>query len=162
VLLNGSLWSGLLCLVLPLAALGLAFIWWLLSRQPGPAEDKGTRPVTPPPPRGPYLEGIGTAGPRRLYLSPQGSIIGRAPGGDGVDLLIDQAFPNWETVSRRHARIYLCNDEWAVEDLGSLNGVYVNGRRTGHNLLRDGWQVDIGGVQFVFRTGNGRRDDEMS
>lgn len=68
-----------------------------------------------------------------------------------TDLTITQDFARWETVSKYHARIYRLTDHWIVEDLNSMNGVYVNGKRTGRNLLRDGWQLDIGGVGFVFR-----------
>jgi pSer/pThr/pTyr-binding forkhead associated (FHA) protein len=42
---------------------------------------------------------------------------------------------------------------WIVEDLGSQNGVYVMGRRTGRNQLQDGWSLSIGGVPFVFHIG---------
>jgi hypothetical protein len=28
--------------------------------------------------------------------------------------------------------------------------VYVQGRRTGRNLLKDGWTVTIGGVEFIY------------
>jgi serine phosphatase RsbU (regulator of sigma subunit) len=32
-------------------------------------------------------------------------------------------------LSRQHARIYLENDGWLIEDMGSRNGTFVNGRR---------------------------------
>jgi pSer/pThr/pTyr-binding forkhead associated (FHA) protein len=40
---------------------------------------------------------------------------------------------------------------WVVKDEGSLNGVYVNGLRTSHNLLCDGVRLAFGGVQVVFQ-----------
>ena len=48
-------------------------------------------------------------------------VIGREP---GVDLLID--LPG---VSRRHARIFIQNAQYLVEDLGSSNGTFLNGER---------------------------------
>ena len=36
-------------------------------------------------------------------------------------------FAAFEKVSRRHAKIVFCDGEWAVEDLDSMNGTYVNG-----------------------------------
>jgi pSer/pThr/pTyr-binding forkhead associated (FHA) protein len=83
-------------------------------------------------------------------LHPGGFIIGRA---EDNNLVITDDFPAWESVSRRHARIYQEAGRWVVEDLGSMNGVYVNGRRTGRNLLRDGWRLGIGGSEFVFHAG---------
>jgi len=87
-------------------------------------------------------------GPRRFRLKAEGVTIGREPEND---LVITEEFPAWESVSRRHARIRQQANHWIVEDLGSTNGIYINERRTGRNLLRDGWRLGIGGVKFVFR-----------
>lgn len=146
-----------ICLV-PLFILGLLLIILALRRR-----GKRPRPIPPPPPTptppapaGPYLESIRTpGGPSRFGLKPDGVTIGQSPDIPSVDLVITRDFPGWETVSRRHARIYQQAGHWIVEDLGSTNGIYVNGRRTGRNLLRDGWQLDIGGVAFVFRADTG-------
>ncbi|MCX7856208.1 MAG: FHA domain-containing protein [Anaerolineae bacterium] len=78
--------------------------------------------------------------------------VGRAPDND---LIITPEFAGWETVSRHHARIYRRGENWVVEDLGSTNGIYINGRRTGRNLLRDGWRLEVGSVAFTFRAGRG-------
>jgi pSer/pThr/pTyr-binding forkhead associated (FHA) protein len=48
-------------------------------------------------------------------------VIGRQPESDFV---IDE-----RTVSRRHAAIHREGYGWVVEDLGSMNGTRVNGRR---------------------------------
>jgi ABC transport system ATP-binding/permease protein len=48
-------------------------------------------------------------------------VIGREP---GVDILIDSV-----GVSRRHARVFLQNDQYMLEDLGSSNGTFINGER---------------------------------
>ena len=138
------------CLILLLLIVGLLLILWALRwRRPRPKPP----PPPPPVPAAPRLESIGTAGgPRHFDLGSDGVTIGR---GSENDLVITQDFPAWETVSRRHARIYQQADRWIVEDLNSMNGVYVNGRRTGRNLLRDGWRLGIGGVEFVFRASPG-------
>jgi len=145
---NGPVIAGG-CLVLLVLLVGVALILWALRR-------KGPRAVTPPPPpapAGPYLESAGPAGsPRRLYLKPEGVTIGR---GSENDLAITQDWPGWDTISQQHARIYEQAGRWIVEDLHSMNGIYVNGGRTGRNLLRDGWRLGIGGVEFVFHAGTG-------
>jgi len=142
--------AGFACLV-PLLVLGLVLILWGLRRKkPRPEPEL---PSPPPLPGAPYLEVASTSGiSPRFDLKPDGSTIGRAAGND---LVITQDFPAWETVSRQHARIYEQAGRWIVEDLGSINGVYVNGKRTGRNLLRDGWRLGVGGVEFVFHAGAG-------
>jgi hypothetical protein len=140
------------CVAAVAFALGVLLILLALRR-------RKPKPKLPPKPRpevaapGAYLESVGTAGgPRRFPLKPDGVTIGRA---QENDLVITQDFPGWDTISRHHARIYQHAGYWAVEDLGSMNGVWVNGRRTGRNLLEDGWQLRIGGVEFVFHAGVG-------
>lgn len=53
-------------------------------------------------------------------------------------------------VSGHHARIYWDQDHYVVEDLGSLNGTYVNNQRVGKATLKSGDQLTIGKhlVQF--------------
>lgn len=83
-------------------------------------------------------------------LERDGLSIGRS---EDNDIVIGAPIEGWETVSRHHARIYFDMDRWIVEDLSSRNGVYVNGLRTGRNILQDGWQLQIGGVSMIFRNG---------
>ena len=56
------------------------------------------------------------------------------------------------TVSQHHAEIYYHSDlqHWVVRDLRSTNGVHINGVRTAHNLLEDGWSISLGAVTLVF------------
>ena len=70
--------------------------------------------------------------------------------GRGEDCLL--ALPSGK-VSRRHARIRVARDEAVLEDLGSKNGSYVDGRRiTGPTPLGDGDEVRLGSVLVVFRS----------
>ncbi|MCP5111922.1 MAG: FHA domain-containing protein, partial [bacterium] len=46
--------------------------------------------------------------------------------------------------SRRHARIVAEDGEYWVEDLGSQNGVYINGRKVDRNLLTSGDVLSFG------------------
>jgi len=54
-----------------------------------------------------------------------------------------------QRISRRHARIRREGDGYALEDLGSCNGSFVNGRRIqGSARLRHGDEVEIGASRF--------------
>jgi pSer/pThr/pTyr-binding forkhead associated (FHA) protein len=56
------------------------------------------------------------------------------------------------SVSARHARIYY--DEIVgvcIEDLGSLNGLYLNGQPTRKNVLQDGVKITIGNITLTFQ-----------
>jgi hypothetical protein len=53
-------------------------------------------------------------------------------------------------VSRRHAQIVVTEDRVMVEDFGSANGVFVNGKRVaGSQQLKAGDQLLVGKQQFV-------------
>jgi hypothetical protein len=123
---------------------------------PPPTGGGPTPPPQPPLPASPYLECPGrSVEPRQFPLSrldQGGEIIGQAMPAEGVTLRIDENFPRWDTVSRQHARIVRdpASGRVVIEDLGSQNGVYVQGRRTARNLLKEGWNVAIGGVEFVY------------
>ena len=51
-------------------------------------------------------------------------------------------------VSRRHCRFVFAASGWEVVDLGSLNGVFVNGARVLRSPLRPGDQLRLGGLEF--------------
>jgi serine/threonine-protein kinase len=57
-------------------------------------------------------------------------------------------------ISRRHAVIEQGVGGLALKDLGSLNGIFVNGQRVGEqgHLLQDGDQIELGRTKIVFRT----------
>lgn len=68
-------------------------------------------------------------------------VLGRAP---ECDLPIDS-----EQVSRRHARIVPREGDALVEDLGSANGTYVNGRRIESAELKPGQELRLDSVRFL-------------
>jgi len=79
---------------------------------------------------------------KEITLTQGALTIGRLPDNS---LQIDNL-----AVSGHHAKVYWDQDHYAVEDLGSLNGTYVNSQRIGKAALKDGDQVLIGKhlVQF--------------
>ena len=81
---------------------------------------------------------------KRMPISAQGAVIGRSREADIV--LADS------NVSRRHAQIVPHGNGWAIKDLGSTNGVRVNGVDVGGagHPVADGDRVDIGTVDSRF------------
>lgn len=61
-------------------------------------------------------------------------------------------------VSRRHLRIVKRDDNYFLEDLGSTNGTFLNGRRIRTRRLRDGDEFYIGhtSLRFLLLNGTGR------
>jgi RsiW-degrading membrane proteinase PrsW (M82 family) len=73
--------------------------------------------------------------------------IGRMPGND---LILDDP-----QVSRYHATVRWLNGQFVIEDLGSANGTWVNGRRiTGPTPLLPGQQVTLGQTTLQMRMGS--------
>jgi pSer/pThr/pTyr-binding forkhead associated (FHA) protein len=54
------------------------------------------------------------------------------------------------TVSRRHAELHWINDEVRVNDLGSLNGTYVNGEAIESAVLTHGDELQCGKFRLTF------------
>jgi len=140
--------------VLPWTAAGIALLslaLWLLLRIRHQRRQASGMVASAPTPTLKSLDG-------RLYLQldslEDGMVIGR--GQDGVDLPIDETIPDANTVSNRHARVYFdktCGYV-VIEDLGSTNGVFINGRRAPRkNLLKDGWVVGLGNVILKYYDG---------
>ncbi|NNH71936.1 ATP-binding cassette domain-containing protein [Nocardia uniformis] len=78
-------------------------------------------------------------------LPPGGLHIGRTPDNEIV--------VNDPLASRRHARLFGGSQGLSIEDLGSANGTFVNGRREQRTLLRERDTVTIGNVDFVVKQG---------
>jgi len=58
------------------------------------------------------------------------------------------------TVSRKHAVFVREGDGYAVKDVGSLNGTYVNRGLVEHAVLRTGDEVQIGKFRLVYYSGS--------
>jgi len=95
-------------------------------------------------PRAATQAGLVTADGRRHTLDGP-ALIGRLP---ECDVTIDDP-----AVSRRHARLTYSDGGYSVEDLGSTNGVQVNGESVQRAALRDGDRLDLGGVMLTFTSG---------
>lgn len=70
-------------------------------------------------------------------------LLGRAP---DSNIVLDDTY-----ASQQHARLFESGDSYCVEDLGSTNGTYVNGRKISYPLeLRSGDRIKIGKTVFEF------------
>ena len=83
----------------------------------------------------------------RYLLDTEVVTAGRQP---DSDIFLDDV-----TVSRRHAEFRRIEDGFAVRDVGSLNGTYVNRDRIDDVLLSDGDEVQIGKFRLVYFASRG-------
>jgi hypothetical protein len=131
---------------------------------PVPASPPATRPPAPQPEHGqtmvysnservgapaaaaqarrPQRALLAVAG-RRLLVPPSGGTLGRSR---ECEIVLEDA-----GISRRHAQIRPGADGWMLEDLGSTNGVRVNGAPlSGTRPLQPGDRVELGSTELVF------------
>jgi pSer/pThr/pTyr-binding forkhead associated (FHA) protein len=78
----------------------------------------------------------------RFLLDADVTTAGRHP---ESDIFLDDV-----TVSRRHAEFVKSGPSFAVRDVGSLNGTYVNRERIEEIVLAGGDEVQIGKYRLVF------------
>jgi hypothetical protein len=100
------------------------------------------------------LEDLGVKGPALIVRSgggrsgetfhPEGerTTIGRSP---DCEIFLDDV-----TVSRKHAVVVRRDGAFFVEDLGSLNGTFLNRRRIESGELGDGDELQIGKYRLTF------------
>jgi pSer/pThr/pTyr-binding forkhead associated (FHA) protein len=102
----------------------------------------------------PALEDFGVKGPALVVRSGGGragetftldgerTTIGRSP---DCEIFLDDV-----TVSRKHAVIERTANELRIEDLGSLNGTFLNRKRIDNGPLSDGDELQIGKYRLSF------------
>jgi FHA domain/zinc-ribbon domain len=115
-----------------------------LSYTPDEAEDESA----------PSLEEMGITGPALVVRSGGGragetfhptgerTVIGRSP---ECEIFLDDV-----TVSRKHAVVEARDGAFYIEDLGSLNGTFLNRRRIESGELSDGDELQIGKYRLTF------------
>jgi hypothetical protein len=79
---------------------------------------------------------------KRMPVGPGGAVIGRSR---DCDVVLSDS-----NVSRRHAEIRPAGDAWIITDLGSTNGVKVNGRQVTSAPLKPGDDIVVGTVDVGF------------
>jgi hypothetical protein len=80
---------------------------------------------------------------RRMLVAPRGASIGRSR---DCDVVLEDS-----GVSRRHAELRPEGTAWMIEDLGSTNGVRVNGSAVhGARELRTGDRIEMGSTEILF------------
>jgi pSer/pThr/pTyr-binding forkhead associated (FHA) protein len=84
-----------------------------------------------------FLAPAGTPGPFAITKLP--ILLGRSE-------IADVSLP-FSSISREHAKIVLENDQLVIEDLGSSNGVVVNGERVKKHPIKPGDAITMGVVE---------------
>lgn len=81
----------------------------------------------------------------KFVLDKDSTTCGRHP---SSDIFLDDV-----TVSRKHAEIKRVESAFSIQDLGSLNGTFVNRKRVEGAPLVHGDEIQIGKFRLVFFTG---------
>lgn len=105
-----------------------------------PDEDSGATRVRVAVPKF-VLRGVSGAVFGKVYPVAGPTVIGRAVEAD----ISVQA----EEISRRHVLVKPTPDGVAVEDLGSSNGTYINGKRVQHGVMAPGDELRLDAVRFI-------------
>jgi pSer/pThr/pTyr-binding forkhead associated (FHA) protein len=82
------------------------------------------------------------AGAERRVVFESRAVVGRDP---DCDVVLSS-----RSVSRRHAMVERDAGGWVVRDLGSANGVFVEGKRLAHAVLASGASLRFGDVEAAF------------
>jgi pSer/pThr/pTyr-binding forkhead associated (FHA) protein len=110
------------------------------SESSGPDDDSGATRVRMAVPKY-VLRGVSGAVFGKVYPVGGPTAIGRAPECD-ISVQGDE-------ISRRHALVKPTPDGLSVEDLGSSNGTYVNGKRVQQAFLNGGDELKLDTVRFI-------------
>ena len=123
-------------------------------------ERRAASPIAQPsraaPPEADGLTRVRTALPRFMLRGVSGTtfgknfavtdnaVVGRQP---DCDISIPA-----EEISRHHARLKVTSEGVHVEDMGSANGTYINGKRVQNGLLKPGEELRLDTVRFLLVT----------
>src|SRR5262249_42713389 len=124
-------------------------------RRPAPGPDYGTRPLPPEEPPEPADEGA-------TMMLQSAAVVIIEPASISQDFQLgalngigrsdeNQICLSNSGISRKHAVIKAVPGGFAIKDLGSQNGTFVNGQRVTEHTLTDGDTIEVGSVKFVFR-----------
>ncbi|HEV2360712.1 MAG TPA: FHA domain-containing protein [Acidimicrobiales bacterium] len=103
-----------------------------------------------------YVEVWSQGAARLVPLKAGDSSIGRSESND-------VALPSDTSVSRTHAVISPRGASFAVRDLGSTNGTYVNGQRLmAEQVLRPGDEIRVGGSRMIFRDTTSGEESQLT
>jgi hypothetical protein len=117
---------------------GKTMIYSTSARVGGPVEEAHARRGSP--------RALLAVGGRRLLVPPRGGTVGRSR---DCEIVLEDV-----GISRRHAEIRPSRGGWTIEDLGSTNGVLVNGHEIrGPQPLQPGDRVELGSTEIVFELG---------
>jgi hypothetical protein len=105
-----------------------------------PSQD--ARRLEPAPDAGPAVRSLLVGAGKRTVLGGSRVVIGRSR---ECDIQLDD--PN---VSRRHAELRREGGTWIASDLGSTNGIKINGRRVPEGELRAGDELTLGLIKLRF------------
>jgi hypothetical protein len=141
--------------LLELCLLALLWLFFLRVLRAVWTEVRGPAAVAPRPANGDARPRRGPKGPKRgtprlvvvepkdrkghAYALEDEQTVGRAA---GCQITLDDTY-----VSQLHARVFIEDGQWFVEDLGSTNGTYLNTKRVSAPLtVKRGDQIKIGSV----------------
>jgi Protein of unknown function (DUF3662)/FHA domain len=117
---------------------GQTMIYSTSARVGGPVEEAHGRRRSP--------RALLAVNGRRLLMPPGGGVLGRSR---DCEIVLEDA-----GVSRHHAELRPAGEGWSIEDLGSTNGVLVNGAAIrGVHPLQSGDRLELGSTEIVFELG---------
>ncbi len=88
-----------------------------------------------------------------IPLTTESTTIGRKPSND---IHIDNL-----SVSGKHAQVITILEDSFLEDLGSTNGTYVNGKLIKKHALEHGDKITLGKYQIIYESSSGEADQDF-
>jgi pSer/pThr/pTyr-binding forkhead associated (FHA) protein len=90
------------------------------------------------------LRGVSGTTFGKTFAVTDNAVIGRQP---DCDIPVPA-----EEISRQHARLKVTAEGVHVEDMGSANGTFINGKRVQNGLLKPGEELRLDTVRFLLVT----------